>query len=93
MLCHPYGDRVECHDGGKPHVIKPAVASGEDRITFLRLLHEELINYFETKKPTHASIEYSNLGQSKKNVIRHIGEVTGIIVSAALQAGASVEQA
>lgn len=92
MLCHPYADRVECHDAGKPQVIKPKTGEGEDRVAFLQALYEELVTYLEMKKPPHVSVEYANLGMAKKNVIRHIGEVTGVVVSAAIQAGASVER-
>jgi Holliday junction resolvasome RuvABC endonuclease subunit len=92
MVCHPYSDRVECHDTGKPQVIKPTLGKGENRIAFLRTLHEELIAYLEMKKPAHVAVEYPNLGMGKRTVNRHVGEVTGVVVSAALQAGASVEQ-
>jgi hypothetical protein len=84
---------VECHDSGKPRVIKPAAGNDEDRVAYLKALYEELISYFETKKPAHVLVEYPNLGMGKKNVNRHVGEVTGIIGRAALQTGASVEKA
>jgi hypothetical protein len=93
MLCHPYADRVECHAGAKPQIIEPKVNKPTDRIAYLRALHEELVAFFQTKRVNHVSIEYPNLGMGKKNVNRHVGEVTGVLVSVALQVGASVEKA
>ena len=58
MLCHPYADRVECRGTGKAHVIKLAGGKGENRIAHLKALHDELIAYFETKRPAHVLIEY-----------------------------------
>jgi hypothetical protein len=93
MLCHPYVDRVECHVGGKPRIIKPPLTKSADRIAYLGALHEELVAFFETKKVPHVAIEYPNLGMGKKNVNRHVGEVTGVLVSGALQVGASIQKA
>ncbi len=93
MLCHPYADRVECHAGGKPDVVKPALKKPKDRIAFLAALHDELAAYFSKKSVNHVVVEYVNLGQGKKNVIRHVGEVTGVVVSTALQSGATIERA
>jgi hypothetical protein len=93
MLCHPYADRVECHAGGKPDVVKPVLKKPKDRIAFLAAFHDELAVYFSNNNVNHVAVEYVNLGQGKKNVIRHVGEVTGVLVSAAVQAGATVEKA
>jgi len=93
MVCHPYGDRVECHDGGKAVTIAPPLDDSTDRIPFLCALHEELVEYFHRRKVTHVAIDYRHLGIGRKNVNRHIGEVTGAIVGAAIHVGASVERA
>jgi hypothetical protein len=93
MVCHAYADRVECHADGKPVTIAPALDDSTDRITFLCALHEELVEHLHRRKVTHVAIEYQRLGMGKKSVNRHIGEVTGAIVGAAIHAGASVERA
>jgi len=93
MLCHPYADRVECHVGAKPQIIKPLVNKSTDRIAYSEVLHEKLVAFLQMKRVNHVSIECPNLGMGKKTVNRHVGEVTGVLVSAALQVGASVEMA
>jgi len=93
VLCHAYADRVDCYDNDEPQTVQPAQSSFANRIDFLRALHADLVVHFRRRKVPHVGVEYPNLGRAKKNVNRHVGEVTGIIVSAALQAGASVEKA
>lgn len=92
MLCHAFADRVECHDRGKPVIIAPEGMDSADRIAFLSVLHEELFQHFQNCGVHHVAIEYQNLGMAKKKVNRQVGEVTAIIVGAALHAGATVEQ-
>jgi hypothetical protein len=92
MLCHAFAERVECHDGGRPVTIAPDGADSGDRIAFLCALHEELVDHFQRCGTRHVAIEYQNLGMAKKKVNRHVGEVTAVIVGAAIHAGASVEQ-
>ncbi len=92
MLCHAFADRVECHDRGKPVAIAPHDVDSEDRIAFLCLLHQELVHHFQKCGTHHVAIEYQNLGMAKKKVNRHVGEVTAVIVGAAIHASASVEQ-
>ena len=48
--------------------------------------------HFENCGARHVAIEYQNLGMAKKKVNRQVGEVTAVIVGAAIHAGASVEQ-
>jgi hypothetical protein len=93
MLCHPYPNRVECHADKKPQVVEPQVGESENRVEFLKALHAELAGFFEKKKVSHVAIEYPNLGIGRKNINRHVGEVTGVVVGAALLVGASVEKA
>ena len=92
MLCHAFADRVECHDRGRPVTITPEDVDPADRIAFLCALHEELVSHFQRCGARHVAIEYQNLGMAKKKVNRHVGEVTAVIVGAAIHAGASVEQ-
>lgn len=92
MLCHAFADRVECHDSGRPVTIAPDAVDLGDRIAFLRALHDELTNHFQNCGARHVVIEYQNLGMAKKKVNRQVGEVTAIIIGAAIHAGASVEQ-
>jgi hypothetical protein len=92
MLCHAFADRVECHDHGRPVTIAPDGVDLGDRIAFLRALHEQLVHHFENCGARHVAIEYQNLGMAKKKVNRQVGEVTAVIVGAAIHAGASVEQ-
>ena len=92
MLCHAFADRVECHDRGNPVTIAPEGMDSADRISYLCVLHEELVNHFHKCGTHHVAIEYQNLGMAKKKVNRHVGEVTAVIVGAAIHAGASVEQ-
>jgi hypothetical protein len=92
MLCHAFADRVECHDRSRPVTIAPEGVDREDRIAFLCALHEELVSHFHRCGTRHVAIEYKNLGMAKKKVNRHVGEVTAVIVGAAIHAGASVEQ-
>ncbi len=92
MLCHAFADRVECHDGGRPVTIAPDGMGSADRVAFLCVLHEELVSHFQKCGIRHVVIDYQNLGMAKKKVNRHVGEVTAVIVGAAIHAGASVEQ-
>ena len=92
MLCHAFAERVECHDGGRPVTIAPGGADSGNRIAFLCALHEELVNHFQRCGTRHVAIEYQNLGMAKKKVNRPVGEVTAVIVGAAIHAGASAEQ-
>lgn len=73
--------------------IAPKVDDSTNRIAFLCALNEELVDHFHRRKVTHVVIEYQRLGMGKKSVNRHIGEVTGVVVGAAIHAGASVERA
>jgi hypothetical protein len=92
MLCHAFADRVKCHDRGKPVIIAPEDFDAGDRIAFLCALHEQFVSHFQRCGTHHVAIEYQNLGMAKKKVNRQVGEVTAVIVGAAIHAGASVEQ-
>jgi hypothetical protein len=92
MLCHPYGNRVECHAGSKRHVIQPPLTRSTNRSAFLKALRDELRAYFKMKKVKRVTIEIPDPRMGKKKVNLRVAEVIGLLFGVALKMGAKVER-